>query len=64
MREAWFAAPDLAEQKTIAASIQEEAYSSVPYITIGQFDRPTAYRSSLTGYVAAPLPILWNIDKQ
>jgi peptide/nickel transport system substrate-binding protein len=64
LREAWFAAPDLAAQKTIAADIQEEAYSSVPYITIGQFDRPTAYRSNLTGYVAAPLPILWNIDKQ
>jgi peptide/nickel transport system substrate-binding protein len=48
----------------VAAEIQAEAYASVPYITIGQFDRPTAYRSNLTGYVAAPLPILWSIDKQ
>lgn len=48
----------------MAAEIQAEAYASVPYITIGQFDRPTAYRSNLTGYVAAPLPILWSIDKQ
>jgi peptide/nickel transport system substrate-binding protein len=64
LRQAWFAAPDLATQQKIAAEIQDEAYMSVPYINIGQFDRPTAYRSNLTGYVAAPLPILWSIDKQ
>jgi peptide/nickel transport system substrate-binding protein len=64
LREAWFAAPDLATQQKIAADIQTEAYISVPYITIGQFDRPTAYRSDLTGYVPAPLPILWSIDKK
>ncbi len=64
LREAWFAAPDLAAQKKIAADIQAQAYTSVPYITIGQFDRPTAYRSNLTGYVAAPLPILWSIDRK
>ncbi len=62
---AWFGWPSDAKiEALIAADIQEEAYSSVPYITIGQFDRPTAYRSNLTGYVPAPLPILWNIDKQ
>ena len=64
LREAWFAAPDLATQQKVAADIQAEAYASVPYITFGQFDRPTAYRSNLTGYVPAPLPILWSIDKQ
>ena len=63
LREAWFAAPDLAAQQEIAADIQAQAYVSVPYVTIGQFDRPTAYRSNLSGYVAAPLPILWSIDR-
>ncbi len=46
LREAWFAAPDLPAQQQAAAEIQTEAYVNVPYIPLGQFDRPTAYRSS------------------
>lgn len=63
LREAWFAAPDLAAQQHMAAEIQEEAYASVPYIPLGQFNRPTAYRSALSGVIPAPLPILWNVEK-
>jgi peptide/nickel transport system substrate-binding protein len=64
LREAWFAAPDLPAQQKIAAELQTEAYASVPYIPLGQFDRPTAYRATLSGVISAPLPILWNVDKK
>jgi peptide/nickel transport system substrate-binding protein len=63
LREEWFAAPDLPTQQRIAAEIQLQAFASVPYIPLGQFDRPTAYRSNLSGVVPAPLPILWNVEK-
>jgi peptide/nickel transport system substrate-binding protein len=63
LREAWFAAPDLAAQQQEAAAIQTEAFASVPYIPLGQFDRPTAYRATLSGVISAPLPILWNVEK-
>jgi peptide/nickel transport system substrate-binding protein len=63
LREAWFSAPDLPAQQKIAAEIQIEAFASVPYIPLGQFDRPTAYRSTLSGVIPAPPPILWNVEK-
>jgi peptide/nickel transport system substrate-binding protein len=63
LRDKWFAAPDLAAQKTVAEEIQTEAFESVPYVPTGMFQIPTAYRSNLKGVIVAPVVFLWNVEK-
>ncbi|HVZ10238.1 ABC transporter substrate-binding protein [Rhodopila sp.] len=48
LREAWFDAPDMAAQKTIAADIQRQFFVDVPYIPLGQYLSATGYRKDLT----------------
>lgn len=47
LRDKWFAAPDLATQKSLARAIQEQAFVDAPYLPLGQYMQPTAYRSNL-----------------
>ena len=62
LRDAWFAAPDLAAQKPIATALQEEALTSVPYIPLGQYFQSTAYRGSLSGMMKG-FSVFWNVRK-
>jgi peptide/nickel transport system substrate-binding protein len=64
LRAQWMEASDFATQKKIATEIQEEAFTSVPYIPTGQFVMPTAFRKNLTGVVPAPVVFLWNVSKE
>ena len=64
LRAEWLAAPDLAAQQRVAAEVQEEAFTSVPYVPTGQFIIPTAFRKSLHGVIVAPVVFLWNVEKQ
>ena len=61
MRAEWFAAPDLAAQKAVAARMQAQAFVDVPYIPLGQQLVHTAFRSGVTG-VLKGLPVFWNIQ--
>jgi peptide/nickel transport system substrate-binding protein len=63
LRDAWFEAPDLASQQAIARAMQERAMIDVPYVPLGQFFQPMAYRRSLRG-VAQPggIPRFWNVE--
>ncbi len=63
LRAQWMAAPDLEAQQQLAAAIQEEAFTSVPYIPTGQFIIPTAFRKNLKGVIVAPVVFLWNVEK-
>jgi peptide/nickel transport system substrate-binding protein len=62
LREAWFKAPDLAAQKTLAGKLQRQAWEDVPYIPLGQYFQPTAYQANLTGVLAGN-PVFWNIRR-
>ncbi len=62
LRDAWFAAPHVAAQAGICDEIQKEAFQSVPYIPMGQYMQPTAYRTSLDG-VLNGFAIFWNVRK-
>lgn len=62
-RAAWFDAPDLATQQRIAAEMQGQAFEDIPYYPLGQYKQPTAYRRGMTGFVQAPIPVLWNVAK-
>ncbi|HSE79103.1 MAG TPA: ABC transporter substrate-binding protein [Alphaproteobacteria bacterium] len=64
LRNDWFVAPNLDEQKKLAAEIQMAAYEAAPYIPVGQFKIPTAYRKNISGIIVAPVAFLWNIEKK
>ena len=49
LRQDWFAATDLANQKRICRAIQDEAWRFVPFVPLGQYFLPTAYRRDLQG---------------
>ncbi len=62
LRDEWFAAPDMAAQKATAVQIQLQAFQDVPYLPVGEYSQPTAYRKGLTG-VLKGLPVMWNVRK-
>jgi peptide/nickel transport system substrate-binding protein len=62
LRNAWLEAPDLEAQKTLAAEIQAEAFREVPYLPVGQYFQPWAYRRNVSN-VLGGLPLFWNVTK-
>lgn len=62
LRDAWFAAPDLAGQQRVAADMQRQAFQDVPYVPLGQVRGVTAYRKNLTG-VLQGIPVFWNVQR-
>ena len=62
-RAEWFSAPDLAAQQRAAAAMQLEAFQSIPYIPLGQWSQPTAFRSDLTGFVKGSNPVFWGVRR-
>ena len=64
LRDAFARAPGLAEQKKIAADIQQEIYDQVIYVPLGQWFAPSAWRKSITGMLEGQaVPVFWNVDK-
>ncbi len=62
LRDAWFTAPDLAAQKAIGAAMQRQAFIDVPYVPLGVFYQPTAYKNDLAGILKG-LPLFWNVRR-
>jgi peptide/nickel transport system substrate-binding protein len=62
LRDAWFKAPDLAAQKSLAQQIQLQALQDMPYIPLGQYFQPTAYQANLTGMLTGN-PMFWNLKR-
>jgi len=62
LRNAWFDAPTLEQQKAIAAEIQRTALDEVSYIPLGCYYGKTALRKNLTGRVPG-LMLSWNLRR-
>jgi peptide/nickel transport system substrate-binding protein len=62
LRDAWLAAPDLPKQQAVAAEMQRQAFTDLPYIPTGQLFTPVAYRANLTGMLQG-LPVFWNVQR-
>ncbi len=62
LREEWLLAPDLAGQQAVAARIQTQAFADLPYIPLGQFFQPTAWRRTISGVLKGPT-LFWNIAR-
>jgi len=55
---------DVSQQKALGVKLQVAAFAEVPYVNIGQWQTPTAYRKQLSGVIISPVPFFWNIRKQ
>ena len=60
LRDAWFAAGSLDQQKAIARDLQTEVFTTVPFVPLGQYFQTTAYRRNLTG-VLDGFATFWNL---
>jgi peptide/nickel transport system substrate-binding protein len=63
LRSAWFDAPDVAEQKRLGEQMQMLGLREPPFIPLGQYFIPYAYRAGLTGFVRAPITAMWNVRR-
>jgi len=63
LRDKWMASTDAAEQKKLAGEIQLEAFDFVPYVPLGQYFPPSAWRSNLSGILKGATPVFWNVEK-
>jgi peptide/nickel transport system substrate-binding protein len=59
LRVGWM---DAADPKRQAQEIQRQAFQDVPYLPIGQYLNPTAYRNDLTGMMKG-FPVFWNLRR-
>jgi peptide/nickel transport system substrate-binding protein len=64
LRVAWTLATDPEEQKRLAEELHAKIYEFVPYVPVGQWFAPVAYRSEVEGILEGPRFVLWNIEKR
>ncbi|MCX7380674.1 MAG: ABC transporter substrate-binding protein [Alphaproteobacteria bacterium] len=63
MRSTWMDSTDEAERKRLDADIQRRAFETVPFIPLGQYMPPAAWRKNLSGLLKGPVPVFWNVTK-
>ena len=63
LRDQWMDSTDAAERRRLDAEIQANAFETVPFIPMGQYLPPAAYRKNLTGVLKGATPVFWNVSK-
>jgi peptide/nickel transport system substrate-binding protein len=63
MRTAWMDSNDADARKRLDAQTQERAFETVPFIPLGQYLPPAAWRTNLTGLLKGATPVFWNVSK-
>jgi peptide/nickel transport system substrate-binding protein len=64
LRDAFARETDGAKQRAIAEAVQRRVAEYPTHIQLGQYLQPTAYRTSVTGLLAAGNLALWNVEKK
>ena len=62
LRADWLRAGDDAERLDLARKIQVQAWEDVPFLPLGSYYQPTAYRKDLTGMLTG-LPLFTNLRR-
>jgi peptide/nickel transport system substrate-binding protein len=63
LRQAWAMERDPAKADEILKELHAELMRYQPYVPVGQYAMPSAWRSDVTGVLASPASlVLWNID--
>lgn len=63
LRARWIATADVAEQKSLAALIEQRAFQVVPYAPAGLVQQPMAISPKLKGVINSPVQFFWNTEK-
>ncbi|WP_376091414.1 ABC transporter substrate-binding protein [Roseomonas sp. CCTCC AB2023176] len=63
LRTAWLDAPDEASSRRIGAELNARAMEVLPYVPLGYYWQPSAWRRNVTGAFKAPATVFWNIAK-
>jgi len=63
LRAAWIDADDAAEARRIGEALNRRAMEVMPYIPLGFYWQPSAWRKNLTGVFRCPVTAFWNISK-
>jgi peptide/nickel transport system substrate-binding protein len=63
LREDWLNAVSLADQQAVCRSIQMEAIDNPPFIPLGQWKQPWAYRTSLKNFVECGNVLFWGVER-
>jgi peptide/nickel transport system substrate-binding protein len=59
----WYEAADLAAEQAAARTLNAALITEAPFIPVGFYDGYQASRTSLTGVVYAPFPMVWGVRK-
>jgi peptide/nickel transport system substrate-binding protein len=62
LREEWLRSADDDTRRRLGREMQRQAFIDVPYVPLGQFYQPTAYRDDLSG-VLKGLALFWNVKR-
>jgi peptide/nickel transport system substrate-binding protein len=63
LRDQWFDAGAVADQKKICEQIQLQAFQSVPFMPVGQWYYPWAIRKDLTDFVKCAAVLFWGVRR-
>ena len=55
---------DPAKAKALAEAVQLRALETAQFGWLGQWYGPGARRANVTGWLKAPVPVMWNIEKK
>jgi peptide/nickel transport system substrate-binding protein len=64
LRDAYARETDPAKAKALAETIQLRALETAQFGWLGQWYGPGARRANVTGWLKAPVPVMWNIEKK
>jgi peptide/nickel transport system substrate-binding protein len=64
LRGAVVDAPDDASRKRAVEALHRRLAEMQPYRVLGQFDQPYARRVNVSGVLAAPVMLFWNVEKK
>jgi peptide/nickel transport system substrate-binding protein len=57
----WVRASDQSQRKQLAEQVQKVALREVPYVPMGQWVQPTAFRKNVRNILNFGAPIFWNV---
>ncbi len=64
LRDAFAKTTDPAKRKELAEAVQVRESEYPTFVHLGQFNVPLAKRRNVTGMLAAPVPVFWNVKKE
>jgi ABC-type transport system substrate-binding protein len=64
LRDQYAKETDPAKGKALAGAIQTLALKTGQYGWLGQWYGPGATRANVSGWLKAPVPVMWNIEKK